>query len=145
MKIEHGHGINQDRFISVKERGKESPSFQQVFQETQVDFTQERLQTLLKTLDRSGNRLSTSQSVNDLLAYKHSVQEFLKEVAQNGYSLKEYRHLQSNGREKRLKIIKQIDEQLIKLSEQVMEKQTSSIHLLKTIGEIKGLLVNLYT
>ncbi|GHI00001.1 YaaR family protein [Neobacillus kokaensis] len=145
MKIDHTHGIKQDRFISVRERGKESPSFQQVFQETQVDLTQEPLQNLLNVLNRNGNRLVTSQSVNDLLAYKQSIQDFLKEVAQNGYSLEEYRHFQPNGREKRLKIIKQIDEQLIKLSEQVMEKQSSSINLLKTIGEIKGLLVNLYT
>jgi uncharacterized protein len=145
LKIQQSQTISQDRLVPVRERGKETPSFQQIFQETQVDLTQDRLQSLLKTLDQNGKRLNTSQSVKDLLAYKQSVQDFLKEVVQNGYSLEEYRSFQGGGRDKRLKIIKQIDEQLIKLSEQVMEKQTESVDLLKTIGEIKGLLVNLYT
>jgi uncharacterized protein YaaR (DUF327 family) len=144
LKIQQSQGISQDRFIPLREKGKESPSFQQIFQETQFDLTQDRLQTLLKVLDQNGSRLSTSQSVKDLLAYKQSIQDFLKEVVQNGYSIEEYRSFHSNGRDKRLKIIKQIDQQLIKLSEQVMEKQTGSVDLLKTIGEIKGLLVNLY-
>lgn len=144
MKIQQSQAINQDRFIPVREKGKESPSFQQIFQESQVDLTKDRLQTLLKDLEKNGIRLSTSQSVKDLLAFKQSIQDFLKEVVQNGYSIEEYRSFHSNGRDKRLKIIKQIDQQLIKLSEQVMEKQTTSVGLLKTIGEIKGLLVNLY-
>lgn len=144
MKIQQNQAISQDRFIPVRDKGKEAPNFQQIFQETQTHLTQDRLQTLLKVLDQNGVRLSTSQSVKELLAYKQSIQEFLKEVVQNGYSIEEYRSFHSNGRDKRLKIIKQIDQQLIKLSEQVMEKQSSSVDLLKTIGEIKGLLVNLY-
>lgn len=144
MKIQQSQAISQDRFIPVREKGKDSPSFQQVFQETQSHLTQDRLQILLKVLDQNGSRLSTSQSVKDLLDFKQSIQDFLKEVVQNGYSIEEYRSFHSNGRDKRLKIIKQIDQQLIKLSEQVMEKQTGSVDLLKTIGEIKGLLVNLY-
>ncbi|WP_342429517.1 YaaR family protein [Neobacillus sp. FSL H8-0543] len=145
MKIQQSHGISQERFVPVREKGKESPAFQQIFQETQFDLTQDRLQSLLKVLDQNGNRLSTSKSVRDLLAYKQSIQDFLKEVVQNGYSLEEYRSFHPNGRDKRLKIIKQIDQQLIQLSEQIIEKQAASVDLLKTIGEIKGLLVNLYT
>jgi len=145
MKIQQTQGVSQDRFVPAREKGKESPAFQQVFQETQHDFTMERLQTLLKKLDQNGSRLAASQSVKELLDYRQSIQDFLKEVVQNGYSLEEYRHFQSNGRDRKLKIIKQIDQHLIQLSEQVMEKQTASVELLKTIGEIKGLLVNLYT
>ncbi|MEW9052675.1 MAG: YaaR family protein [Neobacillus sp.] len=144
MKIQQSQAINQERFVPVRERGNETPSFQQIFQETQFDLTQDRLQSLLKTLDQHGNRLAASQTVKDLMLYKQSIQDFLKEVVQNGYSLEEYRSFQGGGREKKLKIIKKIDEQLIQLSEQVMEKQTAAVDLLKTIGEIKGLLVNLY-
>lgn len=145
MKVQQSHSVNQDRFISVREKGKHTASFQQIFQEKQVDLTQERLQTLLNQLDQNGRRLSNSQTVQDLLAYKQSIQDFLKEVAQKGYSLEEHRGLYANGREKRLKLLKQMDRELINLSEQVLEKQTGAVDLLKTIGEIRGLLVNLYT
>lgn len=145
MKVQQSHSVNQDRFSPIRERGKNIASFQQIFHEKQVDLTQERLQTLLSELDQNGKRLSISQSVQDLLAYKQSIQDFLKEVAQKGYSLEEYRGFYGNGREKRLKMLKQIDHQLIELSEQVMEKQTGAVDLLKTIGEIRGLLVNFYT
>lgn len=145
MKIQQSHGLSQERILPVREREKDLPSFQEIFQEKQFDLSQDRLQSLLKELNQHGSRLSLSRSMQDLMAYKQTIRNFLKEVVENGYSLEEHRGFNPNGRDKRLKLIKQVDQHLLELSEQVLEKQTSSVDLLKKIGEIKGLLVNLYT
>ncbi len=42
-------------------------------------------------------------------------------------------------------IVKQIDEKLMELTEQMMNQEEKSIQILGLIGEIKGLLINLYT
>jgi uncharacterized protein len=144
LKINQSLGINQERFLPVREKGKESANFQQLLTKKQTDFSQERLQSILKELDMHETRLSHSRTVQDLIAYKQTIRDFLQEVVQNGYSLDEHRSSLSNGREKRLKLIKQVDEKLVELSNQVLENQAPSVELLEKMGEIKGLLVNLY-
>jgi len=49
------------------------------------------------------------------------------------------------GQGRSLKIVETIDDKLVELTEGVLEKEESSIDLLGKIGEIKGLLINLYT
>ena len=44
-----------------------------------------------------------------------------------------------------MKTVKMIDEKLIRLTEDVMDKENDGIAILGQIGEIKGLLINLYT
>jgi uncharacterized protein len=144
MKINQSLGINQERFLSVREKGVDSPAFQQLLQKKQSDLSQERLQSILSELSKHETRLSHSQTMQDLIAYKQTIRNFLQEVVQNGFSLDEHRGSLSNGREKRLKVIKQVDQMLVELSEQVLEKQATSVQLLEKMGEIKGLLVNLY-
>lgn len=144
MKINQSLGISQERFHPVREKGIESPSFQQMLHKKQSDLSQERLQSILKELNLQETRLSHSRTMQDLIAYKQTIRNFLQEIVQNGYSLEEQRNSLPNGREKRLKVIKQVDQKLVELSEQVLEKQATSVQLLEKMGEIKGLLVNLY-
>ncbi|RDU35917.1 DUF327 domain-containing protein [Neobacillus piezotolerans] len=144
MKIQQSHGIGQERLLTVRERGRETPSFQQIFVDRQAGLSQERLQTLLVQLDRNGNRLAVSRTIQDLFAYKQTIKEFLQEVVQNGFSLEEHHSFQQNGREKKLILIKQVDTHLLELSDQVFDKQTTTVSLLDKLGEIKGLLVNIY-
>lgn len=144
MKIQQGFGVSQDRFLPVRERGTESPSFQQLLQENQLGFSKERLQGLLKNIDQQGNRLIRSQTMADLLAFKQTIRDYLKEVVQHGFGLEEHKGFHPNGREKKLIMIKQVDQHLLDLSEQILEKQATSVELLDKIGEIKGLLVNIY-
>lgn len=144
MKINQSLGINQERFLPVREKGIESTNFQQMLQKKQSDLSQERLQSLLNELNQHETRLGHSQTMQDLIAYKQTIRSFLQEVVQNGFSLDEHRGSLPNGREKRMKIIKQVDEKLVDLSNQVLEKQATSVELLEKMGEIKGLLINLY-
>jgi uncharacterized protein len=144
MKIQQNLGVNQERFVPTREKVTESSSFQQLLQKNQLGFSKERLQGLLADIDQQGNRLSRSQSISDLLSFKQMIRNYLKEVVQHGVSLEEHKSFHPNGREKRLILIKQVDQQLLELSNQVMEKQANSLELLKKIGEIKGLLVNIY-
>jgi uncharacterized protein len=144
MKINQSLGVSQDRFLPIREKGIETPSFQQMLHKKQSDLSQEKLQSLLGELEKHETRLSHSRTVQDLIAYKQTIRNFLQEVVQNGFSLDEHRGSLPNGREKRLKLIKQVDEKLVELSNQVLENQATSVQLLEKMGEIKGLLVNLY-
>jgi uncharacterized protein len=144
LKIQQNSGISQERFFPLRERGTEAASFQKLLQENQAGFSKERLQVLLKEIDQHGHRLSRSQTIEDLLAFKQTIRTYLQEVVQHGYSLEEHKGFHPNGREKRLIMVKQVDQHLLELSETILEKQATSVELLEKIGEIKGLLVNIY-
>jgi uncharacterized protein len=144
LKIQQSFGVSQERFLPVREKGTEASSFQQLLHENQMSYSKEHLQGLLKEIDQQGNRLIQSQSMEDLLGFKQTIRNYLKEVVQHGIGLKEHKGFHPNGREKRLIMIKQVDRHLLELSEQILERQATSVDLLEKIGEIKGLLVNIY-
>jgi uncharacterized protein len=144
LRIQQNLGISKERYLPIREKGTEAPSFQKIFQDKQVDLSENHLQTLLNRLEQQGNRLSRSRSLQDLMDYKETIQNFLQEVVDNGVKLEDHRGFQPNGREKRLTMIKQVNGHLLDLSEQVLNQQAPSVDLLKKMGEIKGLLVNLY-
>lgn len=144
MKIEQGLPVSSERILPIREKTAASTSFSQVIQEKQSILSQERLQTLMTQIEKQGSRLQDSQTLQDLISYKKTIHSFLQEVVQNGLSLEDQSGQLPNGREKKLKIIKQVDQKLIELSQQVLERSAPSVSLLAKMGEIKGLLVNLY-
>lgn len=144
MKVQQSLGISQERLFPMRERGRETVSFQSFVQEKQISLSQNRLNALLGEIDQQGTQLNHSRTLQNLMTYKQKVKEFVKEVVQHGLLLEEQQGYNPNGREKRLKLIKVVDQKLLELSDHVLEKQDSSIDLLAKTGEIKGLLLNLY-
>ena len=50
-----------------------------------------------------------------------------------------------DGTHSTLALVKEVDQKLVELTEQVMDHEKKTVDLLGLIGEIKGLLVNIYT
>lgn len=86
-----------------------------------------------------------SRKLRDIAKFKMLVKRFLKESVETGLGLKQSHTLNQFGEERQLKIVEKIDQKLVELEEQLLEEEESSIDLLAKIGEIKGLLINLYT
>ncbi|MGG3466042.1 YaaR family protein [Neobacillus pocheonensis] len=146
MKVGQGFGIQKDFMFSQKEiKSTEAPSFQQLFSEKQTYFAKEQLHALLEDIHRQGERLARSRTLKDLHQYKGLIKSFLQDVVKFGLSLEETTSFSSmSSRERKLKIIKEVDEKLVKLSQEMIEQEDENIRLLDSIGEIKGLLIDLY-
>lgn len=69
----------------------------------------------------------------------------MKEAVSYGMQLKQSHTWNRFGEGRRLKIVDTIDEKLVELTEDMLDEEKSSVDLLAKIGEIKGLLINLYT
>jgi uncharacterized protein YaaR (DUF327 family) len=145
LKIQQGFSVSKERMLPTREKERVLQSFQQILQEKQSFLSMDRLHILMEEMEQQGMRLSKSRTLQDLMKYKQIIHEFLREVVQHGLSAEEHRGQQANGREKKLTLIKQVNQKLLELSSHVLEKNTSGLQVLETIGEIKGLLVNLYS
>lgn len=106
---------------------------------------QDELQRLMQDISKQGERLARFRSFQDLAKFKRMIKEFLHETVYNGLELQESRNFNPNGYSQKLSVVKEIDEKLVELTEDIMNQEKKTIDLLSVIGEIKGLLVNLYT
>ncbi|CAG9623058.1 YaaR family protein [Sutcliffiella rhizosphaerae] len=130
----------------MDQRGTQSSgiAFGSVMQKHSSKLHSQQLQALMKEIDLAGNRLGNSRSFQDLAKYKTLVKRFMEEAVEFGMELNQTNHWTNDGQARPLHVVKQVDDELISLTEQVMNQEESRINILSSIGEIKGLLINLY-
>nr|WP_206761926.1 YaaR family protein [Bacillus safensis] len=105
----------------------------------------EQLTVMLSDIEVFGKKLAKSRNLKDLARFKGLVKRFVKETVDNGLNIETSRSFDIYGNTRTLALVKALDEKLIELTEDMMNQEKPSIDLLERIGEIKGLLINLYT
>lgn len=146
MKINQDIRLNTDKIRSEqKTAANTSLKFNELVQKQDQKMQMGQLQNLLKDIESAGERLARSRTFKDLSKYKTLVKRFVKEAVDFGMDLKQSHSWNQYGQGRSLKIVETIDEKLVEITEGVLEKEGNSIDLLGKIGEIKGLLINLYT
>jgi uncharacterized protein YaaR (DUF327 family) len=121
------------------------PAFQDILSLSKSRLQKKELDRLLLSIDQLGKELSKQCSWRALMNYKERIRRFLEEVVKGGYGLKERQGFDRRGRTKLYKIISELDDLMVQLAEEVLKEETSELEILKKIGDIRGLLVNLYS
>jgi len=104
----------------------------------------EQLTRLLGDISTAGDRVARSRNLRELARFKMLVKRFLQETVEHGMELKQSHTWNRFGEGRRLKIIETIDSRLVELAQDILDEEKEAIDLLDKIGEIKGLLINLY-
>jgi len=144
--------INQDLRVGIDNRrkdnlsnGPQSAKFGQMIIKHEQRMQTDTMTKLLGDISSAGDRLARSRNLRDMAKYKMLIRKFLQEAVDFGMGLKQSHTWNRFGEGRKLKIVETIDEKLIELAEDILNHEKSSIDLLDKIGEIKGLLINLYT
>jgi len=101
------------------------------------------LNEMIDNIDGLKKILDFELTVDNLKKYKEAVQSFLEYYTKNELKMEEYVLRDRKGYQKKLSIIRSIDEKMNNLNENMLESPLGHIETLKKIGEIKGLVVNL--
>lgn len=72
------------------------------------------------------------------------VKGFVEEAVNFGLRIEERRGLSRSTRSKVLRVVSAVDEKLLELTDIIIAQEESKLNILKKVGEIQGLLVNLY-
>lgn len=146
MKINQDMRLNID---NVRQDQKQQPGggikFNELVQKQDHKLQLGQLQQLMKEVESAGERLARSRTFKDLAKFKTLVKQFVKETVNFGMELKHSHSWNQYGEGRSLKLVETIDEKLIELTEELMDNKDEQIDILGKIGEIKGLLINLYT
>lgn len=120
-------------------------NFSDFMQHKNKEYSQELMKKLLDEIDNQGKSLINTKNLKELKTYKNLIKKFMDEALKAALLLDDqYSYDRRSGRTKRYKIIREIDKKLLELTDITLEKEEGNISLLDQIGEIRGLLVNLY-
>ena len=122
----------------------ETQSFQKLVQSQAQSLKQQELQQLIKNISLQGSKLARYRTLRELAKFKRMIKGFLQETVTSGYHLQKSHTVSFDGSSRKLAIIKEIDEKLLELTEEIMNQEKKTVDILGIIGEIKGLLINIY-
>ncbi|MDM5296633.1 YaaR family protein [Bacillus pumilus] len=144
--------INQDMRLLLEKRelqgikgNQTTASFRASMETHSGKMRLEQLTVMLSDIEVFGKKLTKSRNLKDLARFKGLVKRFVKETVDNGLNIETSRSFDLYGNTRTLALVKALDEKLVELTEDMMNQEKPSIDLLERIGEIKGLLINLYT
>lgn len=124
--------------------GKTTDSFANVMRNSQAKLQLDSLNQLMDRIDLQGQRLAKQRTIENLIDYKNSVKHFVSESLSYGLQLSEKQSFHPNGGMKSHQLVEVIDEKLLAINDEVLDNEKEGIDVLRLVGEIKGLLVNLY-
>lgn len=104
---------------------------------------QSRLMGMVEEITRQGELISKRKDIKDMRKYRATIKTFLNEVLSRSHQFSRENFLDKKGRHRVYGIIRLVDENLDKLAEALMQDEKDNISILNTIGEIRGLLLDI--
>lgn len=145
MKINRDMQIDFRRNNELKPASQSQGRFGDLIVKQGTKMQTEQLTRLLGDISAAGDRVARNRTLRELTRFKMLVKRFLQEAVDYGLEMKQSHTWNRFGEGRRLKIVETIDERLVELAEEILNEEKETIDLLDKIGEIKGLLINLYT
>lgn len=92
-----------------------------------------------------GNKIAKRMDVRDMKRYRSMIKEFMNEVVSRSHSFSRENFLDRRGRHRVYGIIRLVDETLDALAKELVKDEKDHISILNKIGEIRGLLLDIFT
>ena len=106
---------------------------------------QSRLTLLMEEITQQGNRISKKMDVRDMRKYRSLIKSFMNEVVTRSHQFSRENFLDKKGRHRVYGIIRQVDAKLDELAQELVKDEKDHISILNKIGEIRGLLLDIFT
>lgn len=119
-------------------------NFSELLDQQDNHHSNKQLAQWMEEIHKQGERLTRSMTLRELRQYRILVQRFLESTVKRGISLKEAKGWDRRGRGRLYKIIEEVDQKLLEMADELLTQEEGRIKLLHQIGEIRGLLLNLY-
>lgn len=106
---------------------------------------QERLTSMMEEITQQGDRISKKMDIRDMKRYRTLIKSFMNEVASRSHKFSRENFLDRRGRHRVYGIIKKVDDTLDELAQELVKDEKDHIAILNKIGEIRGLLLDIFT
>lgn len=155
--MENGRGgerldikVNQVQQPQMVEQVSQNQPVDDSFKFTLTSHIQEaelqaRLTTLMEEITMQGERLAKRKDIRDMRKYRGLIKEFMNEIISRSHTFTRENFLDRKGRHRVYGIIRLVDETLDELAQELVKEEGDNITILNKIGEIRGLLLDIFT
>ena len=106
---------------------------------------QAHLNALMQEITEEGKKLAKKRDVKDMKHYRGLAKDFLNEIVSRSHEFSRENFLDKRGRHRVYGIIRLVDENLDALAKELMKDEKDNMEILGKIGEIQGLLLDIFT
>ena len=106
---------------------------------------QARLSTLMEEITMQGDKLAKKRDIRDMKKYRGLIKEFMNEIVNRSHQFSRENFLDRRGRHRVYGIIRRIDQTLDELAQELVKDEKDNLAILAKIGEIRGLLLDIFT
>ena len=106
---------------------------------------QERLTSMMEQITMQGEKLAKHRDVKDMKKYRGLIKEFLNEIVNRSHEFSRENFLDRKGRHRVYGIIRLVDKNLDELAQELVKDEKDNLSILEKIGEIRGLLLDIFT
>lgn len=113
--------------------------------QSQGKLSRDRLDAYIQEITAQGERLSQTPTYAELKAYRTLISKFLGEVVSQLYTVDSQAGWDRHGRQKMYTTIKQLDDELAGLTEDIRQGQERQMAIAARLDGIRGMLIDLYS
>lgn len=106
---------------------------------------QNALTQMMEEITRQGDKLAKHRDIKDMKRYRTLVKNFLNEIVNRSHAFSRENFLDRKGRHRVYGIIRLIDKNLDDLAQELVKDEKDNLAILSKIGEIRGLLLDIFT
>ena len=144
IRVDSAQQVTQVPDTGQVEKGDGSFKFTLASAITDADL-QAKIDALLSDITAQGNRLAEHMDIRDMKKYRGLIREFMNEVVFRSHKFSRENFLDRKGRHRVYGIIRLIDQNLDELAQELMKDEKDNLLILSKIGEIEGLLLDIFT
>ena len=106
---------------------------------------QNALSQMMEEITRQGEKLAKHRDIKDMRRYRALVKDFLNEIVNRSHAFSRENFLDRKGRHRVYGIIRLVDQNLDELAQELVKDEQDNLAILSKIGEIRGLLLDIFT
>ena len=105
----------------------------------------DRLNLMMEEIVMQGDKITKRMDVKDMRRYRALIKDFMNEIVNRSHKFSRENFLDRRGRHRVYGIVRLVDEKLDELAQELMKEEKDEIAILAKVGEIRGLLLDIFT
>ena len=105
----------------------------------------DRLNLMMEEIIMQGDKITKRMDVKDMRRYRALIKDFMNEIVNRSHKFSRENFLDRRGRHRVYGIVRLVDGKLDELAQELMKEEKDEIAILAKVGEIRGLLLDIFT
>lgn len=117
-----------------------SRTFTSLSQEHYADYIRQSM----AQIEKQGQELARRADLQALSTYREMVRALLEETVSSSFAFHKYHQQDARGRSKVFALVQKINQELEGMAQKLLDEQAENIELLRSVDDIRGMLVDIF-